>query len=89
MILNMTVKGKLIQTGKEEIMCKIVGELKDIFIGYFECIYHNGNNFWSSYTVLQHIRKLGDWLKKRTSQFISFVFSLLFSEGKYSLISFF
>ena len=64
MILNMTVKGKLIQTGKEEIMCKIVGELKDIFIGYFECIYHNGNNFWSSYTVLQHIRKLGDWLKK-------------------------
>lgn len=32
MILNMIVKGKVIQIDEE--VCKIMGKLKDIFIGY-------------------------------------------------------
>lgn len=44
MILNLIVKGKLIQIS-EEIMCKIVGKMKDVFIGYSECTCHNANDF--------------------------------------------
>lgn len=36
MILEMIVKEKLIQVGKEEIMCEIIGKMKEIFIGHSE-----------------------------------------------------
>lgn len=45
MMLNMTVKGKLVQIGEEDIMCKIVGKMKDMFFGYSECTCHNANDF--------------------------------------------
>ena len=43
MILNMITKG-LIDTNRE-IMCKIVGKMKDMFFGYSECACHNAHDF--------------------------------------------
>lgn len=65
MILDMIVKRKLIQIGEKEIMCEIVGEMKDIFIGHFECTCHKLIMLMISRGVILHIKNLGDWLAKK------------------------